>query len=349
MLKIEDRPVSDPDKIVWYKKLVQDIFGDSAWHNDDLNVVALRGFDVVSGQNENKFNEWNDTVAFIWEESSCWKIIEKRASTDPGVKSYIDDETGNVKQVSYVAQGQREFRLYEKKFKAEKKVDAEKKVKAEKKVEKWNLAAITAPDKDLGRSLPVYIDYNMDGDVKDEKAQEIGIDGKVRKNAKGDIIRNETRTVNGATGTMIHWAIDEGGKVNGYSHGCIVLPLINKQEEIRKSNDEWEKSIKDFIDRTTDPLLFPKKKDLIKAFVENDMTVRSKLKRSVIKQYQKLKPKKKNIDFKKLTKDKWETDIVILFKKSKQYKRGGMLNDNDIVYKFTVTLIDLTKGVVQID
>ncbi len=79
-----------------------------------MNVVGLRGFDPSQGKNNNAFNRWNDTIAFVWKDGAGHvHVHEFDATTDPGYKSYYDTPDANGDgsgDVAHLRPGQYEYR-----------------------------------------------------------------------------------------------------------------------------------------------------------------------------------------------------------------------------------------------
>lgn len=109
------RPDGEGARADWYRRVVES--QGLTWRDgvDEMNVVGLRGFDVDGGRNPNVFNQWNDTLAFVWRgEGGGWNVREFEATTDPGETSWWDspdvDHNGSG-DVAHLTPGQYPYRI----------------------------------------------------------------------------------------------------------------------------------------------------------------------------------------------------------------------------------------------
>lgn len=80
------KPAGTAAKAGWYRALVEQSGGKWRTGVDQVNIVGLRGQGVDGGRNHNRFNQWNDTVAYVWKgQDGKMHVREFQATTDPGV------------------------------------------------------------------------------------------------------------------------------------------------------------------------------------------------------------------------------------------------------------------------
>lgn len=80
-------PKSRAAKVQWYARLVKANGGQWRTGVNQMNIVGLRGQGVSGKQNDNTFNQWNDTIAFVWKGTDGkTHVKEFQATTDPGQK-----------------------------------------------------------------------------------------------------------------------------------------------------------------------------------------------------------------------------------------------------------------------
>lgn len=85
LMPIGARPEGEAARYDWYLRLVQSEGFAVRTGPNEVNVVGLRGFDVDGGPGGNAFNDWNDTIAFVWRDGDgVPHAVEFRATTDPG-------------------------------------------------------------------------------------------------------------------------------------------------------------------------------------------------------------------------------------------------------------------------
>jgi hypothetical protein len=137
-------------------------------------------------------------------------------------------------------------------------------------------------------------------------------------------------------GIFIHWGVDYG-YVGDYSEGCLVIPMVRKNEMpnyYKEKTLPYTKEILSSIDKEIKDL-YPFKDLLVKEFVKHQP--QNNLPEDVRKKFKKKLNDKFKLFFSKIAHERFEDKITPLFKKTKD-KKG----------KFTVTVIDLSKGVVEI-
>jgi peptidoglycan hydrolase-like protein with peptidoglycan-binding domain len=82
------KPRGEAAKAAWYEALVKKAGGKWRSGVNEMNIVGLRGQDVDGKRNGNAFNQWNDTMAYVWKgRDGKMHVREFRATTDPGLKS----------------------------------------------------------------------------------------------------------------------------------------------------------------------------------------------------------------------------------------------------------------------
>ncbi|MBN2358939.1 MAG: peptidoglycan-binding protein [Deltaproteobacteria bacterium] len=79
------KPRGEAAKAQWYQALVKQAGGKWRSGVNEVNIVGLRGQSVDGARNHNTFNQWNDTIAYIWKgRDGKMHVREFRATTDPG-------------------------------------------------------------------------------------------------------------------------------------------------------------------------------------------------------------------------------------------------------------------------
>lgn len=82
------KPSGTAAKAAWYQALVKKNGGTWRTGTNQVNIVGLRGQDVNGKRHGNAFNQWNDTLAYVWKGTDGkMHVKEFRATTDPGQKS----------------------------------------------------------------------------------------------------------------------------------------------------------------------------------------------------------------------------------------------------------------------
>ncbi len=80
------KPAGTAAKAEWYRALVEESGGTWRTGVDEVNIVGLRGQGVHGRRNHNRFNQWNDTLAYVWKgQDGKMHVREFQATTDPGV------------------------------------------------------------------------------------------------------------------------------------------------------------------------------------------------------------------------------------------------------------------------
>lgn len=95
--EVGPRPAGEQARADWYRRLVESQGYEWRTGVNQMNIVGLRAYDVETGKNGNTFNQWNDTLAFVWNDGSRWQVKELAATTDPGYKEHWEspDIDGN--------------------------------------------------------------------------------------------------------------------------------------------------------------------------------------------------------------------------------------------------------------
>lgn len=107
--EVGPRPAGEQARADWYRRIVEGQGYEWRTGVNQMNVVGLRAYDVETGKNGNAFNQWNDTLAFVWNDGHRWQVKELAATTDPGYKSHWEspDIDGNgVGDVAHLLPGQ---------------------------------------------------------------------------------------------------------------------------------------------------------------------------------------------------------------------------------------------------
>ncbi len=325
MIKYRKKPLNDAGKITWYRELVK--AKRYKWYDleGELNIIGLRGYDIINeSSNENIFNEWNDSITFIWKENNKLNIKEFVATTDPGVKYTINKKLKH-KAVAHLAEGQYKYRIGRHKTKEG--------------------AAIPAMHKnghgDWTKKIEANVDLNEDGTINEGDAEEQKLQMRKALN--------------------IHWGIDWIGKVNDYSHGCQVIPMFSKEEIHKKrldlrESERFDMKLEGYINKIgmdgkdkNEKLLYSVKPKLIEKYVRhNNIEISYKVK-NAYENWRKLKRRKHNkiaqIRLKKLNKDlnqqikkdaydRFRKLVTPLFEKSKNNR-------------FSYVLIDMTNAILE--
>ncbi len=256
-----ERPINDIEKVRWYRELV--INKGYKWFDKDgeLNIIGLRGYDIMIGQHSNKpiYNKkgkfkgrlYDDTIAFIWKDTK-WNIKEFEATTDPGVvhrpkhpKSIIATlRTGQyfyIKGTHHKIEGAANPAIYK----------------------KGNIAIYISYLKDLYKkknpkelfkhlriiwgipqkmSVRKYIKKNAGvkflalKDIPDKYKYNKKIDVWRDFNQNGIIDEEEKKDIHKGTALNIHWGVPgrTSGYVGDYSEGCQVINMIPYTEIMGK-------------------------------------------------------------------------------------------------------------------
>ncbi len=89
------KPQGTAAKADWYRSLVTANKGHWRTGVNEMNIVGLRGESVDGKRHGNAFNQWNDTLAFVWKGTDGkMHVREFRGTTDPGQK-YGDGRDAN--------------------------------------------------------------------------------------------------------------------------------------------------------------------------------------------------------------------------------------------------------------
>ncbi len=108
------KPKGMAERAAWYQAVVKQSGGTWRTGTNQVNIVGLRGQDVNGQRNGNSFNQWNDTMAYVWKDThGKMQVREFRATTDPGMK-WGDGRDANgdgVKDIAHLRPGSYAYHL----------------------------------------------------------------------------------------------------------------------------------------------------------------------------------------------------------------------------------------------